>query len=57
MYLYSKPHEISDFEQELDKDADGQGFRKKEKNNVTDDEGIKDTLSRTTPGRVALKMK
>ena len=55
--LYSKPYEISDFEEELDEDASGHEYRKQEKHSDTDDDGIKDTLTDLTPKGVALRTK
>ena len=51
------PHEISDFEEELDEDVDGYKYREEEKDNDTNDEGIKDTLKCSIPEGVALKTK
>ena len=55
--LFSKPHEISDFEEELDEDASGHRFREEEKNSDTDDEEIEDTLGGPTLEGVALRTK
>jgi len=42
--LFSKPHEIDDFKEKLDEDADGHRCRE-EKKIDTDDEKIEDTMA------------
>ena len=42
MCLYSKQHEINDFEEELDEDTCGHGHIEEKKINDIDDEGMKD---------------
>ena len=56
MFIF-KPHEISDFEEELDEDADGHRCREEEKNSDTDDEEIEDTSADPTLEGVALRTK
>jgi len=55
--LYSKPHEISDFEEELDEETNIYGYREEEKEGDVDDVGIEDTFTGPTTKGVALRMK
>ena len=55
--LLSKPHEISDFEEELDEDTCEHTCREEEENSDTDDEQIEDTMASPTQEGVALNMK
>jgi hypothetical protein len=57
LYLYLKPHEFSDFEEELDEDVGGHGYREEEKISDTDDEKMKDTLIVPTLQEVVLRTK
>jgi hypothetical protein len=55
--LFSKPHEISDFEEELDEDTCGHTCREEEENSDIDDEQIEDTMVGPTQEVIALRMK
>jgi hypothetical protein len=55
--LFSKPHEINNFEEELDEDAGGHRCREEKKNSDTDDEKIEGTMAGPTVEEVALRTK
>ena len=55
--INSKPHEISNFQEEWDEDACGHRYIEKIKHSDTNDEKIQDTLTGLTPEGVARRTK